>query len=90
MYPSAAPLSVVEAIVGPQQPRHYAHVGDLAAASAVAALPSVMNNAPALPPVDPLAELKAKVKAWGKQLDAKNWKAVRDEMRATMKGDAHA
>ena len=41
-----APLSVVEAIVGHSSPamtRHYTHVGELAAAVAVGALPRVMG-----------------------------------------------
>ena len=51
-----APLAVVEAIVGHDSPamtRLYTHVGDLAAVSAVAALPSILGEEPAprkLPP----------------------------------------
>jgi hypothetical protein len=50
-----APLSVVEAIVGHSNPamtRHYTHVGELAVAAALGALPSVMgggDGAQALP-----------------------------------------
>jgi integrase len=83
-----APLSVVEAIVGHSNPamtRHYTHVSELAAGQAVAALPSVMTDAPALPASNPLADLQAKVKAWGEQLTAKTWKAIREEMKATAK-----
>jgi len=51
-----APMAVVEAIVGHSNPamtRHYTHVGDVAASSAVAALPSLglggVTDSPALP-----------------------------------------
>lgn len=53
---SNAPLSVVEAIVGHSNPamtRHYTHVSELAAATAVNALPAVIGEAPALPPAKP-------------------------------------
>jgi hypothetical protein len=53
---SNAPLAVVEAIVGHSNPamtRHYTHVSELAAATAVNALPAVIGEAAALPPAKP-------------------------------------
>ena len=48
-----APLAVVEAIVGhanPAMTRHYTHIGEAAATTAVAALPDITGTAkPALP-----------------------------------------
>jgi integrase len=91
-----APLSVVEAIVGHSNPamtRHYTHVGELAAAAAVDALPSVLEGAGearALPAGEPVVSgpwavgstLAEKVKALAVRLNGKNWKAVQAEMLA--------
>ena len=60
-----APLAVVEAIVGhanPAMTRHYTHIGEAAATTAVAALPDITGTAkPALPVGDtvtiPVAKL---------------------------------
>ncbi|MCX6992107.1 MAG: site-specific integrase [Kiritimatiellaeota bacterium] len=78
-----APLSVVEAIVGHSNPamtRHYTHVSELAAASAVNSLPAVMGDmsAPVLPPAK-LIEA-APVRALGVKLNVKNWQTVKEEL----------
>lgn len=78
-----APLAVVEAIVGhasPAMTRHYTHVGELAAASAVACLPSILVNAPAaLPAREPLP-------AWAREiverLTARNGLQIKRELMA--------
>ena len=77
----------------PAMTRHYTHVGELAAAAAVGALPSVMgggDGAQALPaggsagsgPVALGSEIVEKMKALAEQLNGKNWKTVRAEMLA--------
>ena len=75
----------------PAMTRHYTHVGDLAAAAAVGALPSVMNGTGevrALPAGESAgsgqvgSELAEKVKALAGRLNGKNWKTVRAEMLA--------
>ncbi|MCG2660571.1 MAG: tyrosine-type recombinase/integrase [Kiritimatiellae bacterium] len=70
-----APLAVVEAIVGHSNPamtRHYTHIGDLAAAQAVAALPpllgpvgkSALKHEPrTLPAVDVIANIRQVISA---------------------------
>ena len=78
---------MVEAIVGHSNPamtRHYTHVSELAAAHAVNALPAVMGNtaAAALPPADPLAAFKAKVRALAEGLTTKTCGSVKDELLA--------
>jgi hypothetical protein len=95
-----APLAVVEAIVGHSNPamtRHYTHVSELAAASAVNGLPSVIGNeevetlpAGDLPTValveaGPLAALRANVRAIAERLTAKTAKAIKAELLATVR-----
>jgi integrase len=91
-----APLSVVEAIVGHSNPamtRHYTHVGELAAAAAVGALPSLMDGAGAaraLPAGESVGSGQAAVgsalaeqlKALAGRLNGKNWKAIQAELMA--------
>jgi integrase len=84
---SNAPLAVVEAIVGHSNPamtRHYTHVSELAAAHAVNGLPAVIGDtsAPALPPADPLAALRANVRALADKLNGKTWRTVKAELAA--------
>jgi integrase len=84
---SNAPLSVVESIVGHSNPamtRHYTHTSEAAAISAVAALPSLMGTPPpaALPAADPVAVLKATVRALAESMTAKTWKEARTELLA--------
>ncbi|MCX6992204.1 MAG: tyrosine-type recombinase/integrase [Kiritimatiellaeota bacterium] len=79
-----APLSVVEAIVGHSNPamtRHYTHVSELAAASAVNSLPAVMGDMslPALPPAKMIDA--APVCALADKLNGKNWRTVKKELR---------
>jgi hypothetical protein len=81
---SNAPLSVVESIVGhsnPSMTRHYTHVGELAAGRAVAALPSVMGDAPE-PEKPDTRSLLEQVKAIAVGMNAKNWKAQRADLVA--------
>ena len=82
-----APLYVVEAIVGHSNPamtRHYTHVSEAAATSAVGSLPSIMGNeVKALPP--PVAglssvEFRTSVLTIAKKLTGKNWKATKEEL----------
>ena len=80
---SNAPLSVVESIVGHSNPamtRHYTHTSEIAAAAAVNGLPSLMGGdtaAPALPPADPLAVFKGKVRELAERLTNKTAKEIR-------------
>jgi len=83
-----APLSVVESIVGHSNPamtRHYTHTSELAAASAVNSLPPVMGDMSvlALPPAKLIDA--APILALADKLNAKNWKTIRDELRALAK-----
>jgi integrase len=95
---SNAPLAVVEAIVGHSNPamtRHYTHVSELAAASAVNGLPSVIGaevkTLPACgshadrPAPDPLATFKAGIRAIAERLTTKNATAIKAEL-LTMAG----
>ena len=81
---SGAPLAVVEAIVGHSNPamtRHYTHIGEVAAGLAVAALPTVIGEAPPAPIVNgggPEAIL-AKVRGILEGLGADNWEERRAE-----------
>ncbi len=80
-----APLSVVESIVGHSNPamtRHYTHTSELAAASAVNSLPSVMGDKAALAlPAHPI-NIRDQVKSLADKLTGKNWKTVRSELLA--------
>jgi hypothetical protein len=84
---SNAPLSVVEAIVGHSNPamtRHSAHVSELAAASAVHALPAIMGdttNTKALPPAGTLVDA-ASVRALAERLTPHNAAKVKAELPA--------
>jgi hypothetical protein len=64
--------------------RHYTHVSELAAAHAVNGLPAVIGDtsAPALPPADPLAALRANVRALADKLNGKTWRTVKAELTA--------
>lgn len=80
-----APMVVVESLVGHSNPamtRHYSHVSETAAQSAIAALPAVtgdMMTTPTLAPVhDPLPPW---VDELLQTMTDKNWKAVRKEIR---------
>ena len=77
------PLAVVEAIVGHSNPamtRHYTHVSELAAATAIRALPFVMSGKPpALLPAPKTVDA-ATVRAMAEKLNAKNWKETREEL----------
>jgi len=80
---SGAPLAVVEAIVGHSSPamtRHYTHVGELAAATAVNALPTVIGDSPA-PALPPAKLIDAEqVKTLADKLSGKNWRTVKAEL----------
>ena len=84
-----APLSVVESIVGHSNPamtRHYTHTSELAAASAVNSLPSVMGDtvARALPAHqdDIRKQVRALADKMNGKLTAKTWEIVRNELLA--------
>jgi integrase len=78
------PLSVVEAIVGHSNPamtRHYTHTGDAAALAAVSALPSVMGDVKALPPVPEVHKVDAgAVRVIVESMTAKTWKQAQAEL----------
>ena len=81
-----APLSVVEAIVGHSNPamtRHYTHIGEAAAQSAIGCLPSItgkIKSLTALPaPVARMIEAD-KVRALAEGMNAKTWRKVKKEM----------
>jgi integrase len=67
-----APLAVVEAIVGhanPAMTRHYTHIGEAAATTAVAALPDITGTAqPALPSGDTVTVPVAKLRELAEEL----------------------
>ena len=81
------PLSVVEAIVGHSNPamtRHYTHVSEVAAASAVNGLPVVVGDAP-------VAQLPAartnnleQIRAIVDKMNTSNWSSLRDELLAML------
>ena len=75
---SNAPLAVVESIVGHSNPamtRHYTHVGELAAANAVALLPAITGDAETVAPTkrEP-GEILRDVQAALKSMTAANWR----------------
>lgn len=77
------PLAVVQSIVGhgnPAMTRHYTHIGEDAARSAVASLPT-MNSA------QEQEQQRQSLPEWAiedlKAMTAKTWKGVRDSMLAT-------
>ena len=84
------PLAVVEAIVGhasPAMTRHYTHTGDDAALAAVSTLPSVMGDEPlTLPPVDPVAAMRERVRGLADKLDGKNWRKVKEALGEVAEG----
>ena len=64
----------------------YTHTSELAAASAVNSLPSVMGDTAALAlPAHPV-NIRDQVKALADKLTGKNWKTVRLEMLALATG----
>jgi integrase len=74
---SGAPLAVVESIVGHSSPamtRHYTHVGQLAASTAVAALPAVVGEAKAEPPKPDAEAILRQIRAIAESTTGKNWK----------------
>ena len=77
---SNAPLAVVESIVGHNSPamtRHYTHVGELAAAQAIALLPSMTGRVRMLDNTrTPEAVLK-QCKAIAQSITEKNWRKKR-------------
>ena len=79
------PLSVVEALVGHSNPamsRHYTHVGELAATTAVAALPAVIGKGkPGSQQQDPAA-LLVKIKRIAETMSANNWEKKRGQLLA--------
>lgn len=82
------PLAVVEAIVGhanPAMTRHYTHIGEAAALSAVAALPSVIGEDTPLPAPkgdrDACAILRDQIGKIADKLNGENWQEVRQELR---------
>ncbi len=91
------PLSVVESIVGHSNPamtRHYTHVGELAAAQAVAALPAVtgLSACPAQAGEHTAAAGKERgegailreMRAIAESMTADNWEARRAELLAAL------
>jgi integrase len=84
-----APLSVVEAIVGHNNPamtRHYTHVSELAASAAVGALPSVLGPVEGMRPQLAASEGPdgrwEQVKTLAGRLNGENWKVIQAEMLA--------
>ena len=78
------PLAVVEAIVGHSSPamtRHYTHIGEGAAGLAVAALPTVIGEAPPAPSVngDGPAAILAKLRGILEEMAVENWVQKRRE-----------
>ena len=88
---SNAPLAVVEAIVGHSNPamtRHYTHVGELAAANAVALLPAVTGDADAGTPKRRAPEdILRDVKVILKSMTTANWKAKKASLLALLSGN---
>ena len=60
----------------------YTHTDEAAMRRAVLTIPGVMSDAPALPPANPLAELKANVRTLAETLTAKTADTVRKELLA--------
>ena len=85
-----APLAVVEAIVGhanPAMTRHYTHVGEAAATTAVAALPDIIGTAkPALPASDTVTIPAATLRELAEQLTAERAVEVRAQLLALLGG----
>jgi len=81
---SNAPLAVVEAIVGHSNPamtRHYTHVSEVAAASAVNGLPAVIMGDTPPPPLPPAKMIDAaQVRALAENLNGKNWGRIRTKL----------
>ena len=80
------PLVVVEALVSHASPavtRLYSHTGEAAALSAVNGLPDVIGDGPlALPPADPLAVFKGKIRALAEGMTPKTWRNAQTELLA--------
>ncbi len=75
-------MAVVESIVGhsnPSMTRHYTHVGELAAETAVAGLPSVMGGeVKVLPP--PQESWRERVRGIADGLNSKTWRQTKDAL----------
>jgi integrase len=88
---SNAPLAVVESIVGHSNPamtRHYTHVGELAAANAVALLPAVTGDVDTTAPEkrapgDILREVRASLKS----MTAANWREKKAALLGLLNAD---
>ena len=91
MREAGAAQSTSQAIVGHNSAEvHalYTHADPDAMRRAVATLPAVLGNAPAaLPPTDPAAAIRAKVKAIAESMTARTWKAARAELLALADGE---
>ena len=88
---SNAPLAVVESIVGHSNPamtRHYTHVGELAAANAVALLRAVTGDADAGTPKRRAPEdILQDVKVVLKSMTTANWKNKKASLLALLSGN---
>jgi len=86
---SNAPLAVVEAIVGHSNPamtRHYTHIGDAAAAQAIALLPKLSGDAEGKEEEKTdkkVSEVKDLLDAL-KSMTVRNWRLVRDNLVASL------
>lgn len=85
---AGAPLAVVEAIVGhasPAMTRHYTHVGEDAANTAVAAIPDITGRSVALPkPKVDVSVLVAKVRELTEQLSPQNAATIKAQLLALL------
>jgi integrase len=82
-----APLAVVEAIVGHSNPamtRHYTHIGEAAAAQAIALLPRLSGDAKdGEVPIRKMAEDNEVLDAL-RTMTARNWRQIRDSLVASL------
>jgi integrase len=85
---SNAPLAVVESIVGHSNPattRHYTHIGELAAANAIAMLPAVAEEANSSAPARrPGTDVLRDVQSILQKMTARNWKAKKTDALALL------
>lgn len=81
------PLAVVESIVGHSNPamtRHYTHHGELAAAQAIALLPSIEGKQPSEPAAAQPGAILAQIRGILEGMTAKTWRASRKEALAIL------
>lgn len=88
---SNVPLAVVESLVGhtnPAMTRHYTHVGELAAYTAVAALPAVIGEAKPAQEKPAQGGILAQIQSIAENLSESNWAAQKAALLALLAAGA--